>query len=143
MSRPLASETLPAVLFAEPDLLLRRAVATVAGDMGLAHVHPALDIHAAVPLMETQAFDAIVIALDPRGEALELLTLLRCGQYRSAHGTPVAVISCDATAAHAERLPSLGAREIPRASCSVRSVLDTIGTLLSATAPGPAGLQKK
>jgi DNA-binding NarL/FixJ family response regulator len=143
MSLPLPGKTLPAVLLAEPDVLLRRAVVTVASDMGLANVHPAHDIHAAVPLMEAHAFDAIVIALDQGGEAIELLTLLRCGQYLSAPATPVAVISAASAAGHAERLASLGAHDIARASCTVRRVLDTIGTLLSATAPDPVGLQKK
>lgn len=136
-------DTLPQVLMADPDLLLRRAVVAVAGELKLAHVRPVPDVHAAVPLIETREFDAIIIALDREGDSMELLTLLRCGQYRSAAATPVAVIWDQAGAAHAGRLKSLGVHEVPRASCTVRRVLDMIGTLLSATAQDPARLQKK
>jgi hypothetical protein len=142
VSLPIVNGTLPEVLLAEPDLLLRRAVVKVAGEMGLAHVHPASDVHAAVPLMEAHAFDAIVIALDREGDAIELLTLLRCGQYRSTAVTPVAVVAGPAQGSPADRLTSLDVHEMPRASCTVRRMLDTIGMLLSVPAPA-ASLQKK
>jgi CheY-like chemotaxis protein len=137
MSLSTADAPLPDVLLADADLLLRRAVAKVADELGLAHVHGTPDVHSAVPLMESQAFDAIVIALDRKGDALDLLTLLRCGQYRSPASTPVAVLSRlvgeDDPAA---RLVSLDVRETLRSPCSARTVLDLIARLVQRPVAG-------
>ena len=48
MSQPANASTLPDVLVAEPDVLLRRAVKQVAGEIGIARVYDAPDIHGAV-----------------------------------------------------------------------------------------------
>jgi hypothetical protein len=48
MSRPADACSLPDVLVAEPDVLLRRAVKQVAGEIGIARVHETPDIHGAV-----------------------------------------------------------------------------------------------
>jgi hypothetical protein len=64
MSQPADACTLPDVLVAEPDVLLRRAVKQVAGEVGIARVHETSDIHGAVREMELRPFSALVIALD-------------------------------------------------------------------------------
>jgi len=121
---------LPDVLLAEPDVLLRRAVTKVAGEMGLAHVHGVADVHAAVPLMEAEAFAAIVIALDRAGDAMDLLTLLRCGQYRASAATPVAVLTGPGREGDPDRLASLGVHQRLAAAYTARGVLDTVAILL-------------
>jgi len=123
---------LPDVLLAESDLLLRRAVVKVAGELGLAQVHGTSDVHSAVALMESQAFDAIIIALDHKGDALDLLTLLRCGQYRSQASTPVALLASPGPGREGDdaRLASLGVRESLHGPGSARSVLDLVARLV-------------
>jgi CheY-like chemotaxis protein len=127
---------LPAVLLADSDLLLRRAVVQVAEELGLARVHGAPDVHAAVRQMEMQPFMALVIALDRGGDAIDLLTLLRCGQYPSPAATPVAVLTGPGRDIEAARLSSLGIRETLRSPCSARGVLDLIARLLHQPLPG-------
>lgn len=142
MSLSTDTAALPNVLLAEPDVLLRRAVVKVAGELGLAHVLGAPDVHSAVPLMESHPFDAIIVALDRGGDAMDLLTLLRCGQYRSAPSTPVAVLAGPGREGDAARLSSLGVRERLQATYTARSVLDTLARLLRGAelaVPGPEG----
>lgn len=139
MSLSIDTAALPNVLLAEPDILLRRAVVKVAGELGLAHVHGAPDVHSAVLLMESQAFDAIIVALDREGNAMDLLTLLRCGQYLSAPSTPVTVLTGPGREGDAARLSSLGVRDRLQATCTARGVLDSLAILLQGPTLEPTG----
>lgn len=130
MNRPADVVTLPDVLVAEPDLLLRRAVKQVAGEIGVARVHDAADVHGAVREMELRPFSALVIALDREGDAFDLLTLLRCGQYPSGPSTPAALLLGPGQDPGADRLASLGVRETLRGPHTVRRVLELITRLV-------------
>ena len=130
MSRPPEACTLPDVLVAEPDVLLRRAVKQVAEEIGIARVYETPDIHGAVREMELRPVSALVIALDHEGDAFDLLTLLRCGQYPSGASTPAAVLLRTGQEGAAVRLASLGVRETLDGPHSVRRVLDLIGRLV-------------
>jgi AmiR/NasT family two-component response regulator len=130
MSRPADASSLPDVLVAEPDVLLRRAVKQVAEEVGIARVHETPDIHGAVREMELRPFSALVIALDREGDAFDLLTLLRCGQYPSGASTPAAVLLRTSQEGAAVRLASLGVHETLDGPHSVRRVLDLIGRLV-------------
>jgi DNA-binding response OmpR family regulator len=130
MSRPADACTLPDVLVAEPDVLLRRAVKQVAEEVGIARVYDTPDIHGAVREMELRPFSALVIALDREGDAFDLLTLLRCGQYPSGASTPAAVLLHTGQECDPVRLASLGVRETLDGPHSVRRVLDLIGRLV-------------
>ena len=121
--------TLPDVLLAEPDVLLRRAVKQVAGEVGIARVHDAPDVHGAVREMELRPFSALVITLDREGDAFDLLTLLRCGQYPSGASTPAAVLLRPGQEGDPVRLASLGVRETLNGPHTVRRVLDLIARL--------------
>ncbi len=132
MSVPIAAHIAPDVLLADRDTLRRRTVVQVARELGLARIHDTPDVHAAVCEMDTQPFTALVIALDSEGDAFDLVTLLRCGQYPSAASTPVALLIGHGQDADATRLASLGVRETLHGACSARGVLDLIGRLVQA-----------
>jgi DNA-binding response OmpR family regulator len=136
MSLSTADAPLPDVLLADADLLLRRAVVQVAAELTLARIHDTSDVHAAVSQVESRPFRAMVIALDGGQAAIDLLTLLRCGQYPSPAATPVAVLTGPGRDIEAARLSSLGIRETLRSPCSARGVLDLIARLLHQPLPG-------
>lgn len=79
MMAPARPGALPHVLLVEPQFVLRRTVATVARDLGIAQVHEAASHEAAGRLLADIRFDALVLDIDAQGRALRLLALLRGG----------------------------------------------------------------
>lgn len=79
----------PQVLLVEPQFVLRRTVATVAAELGLADVHEAAGPEAAGRLLAATRFDAMVLDIDAEGRGLRLLAALRAGLGASPPGLPV------------------------------------------------------
>ncbi|WP_046116069.1 response regulator [Aquincola tertiaricarbonis] len=79
MKPPADPSPLPQVLLVEPQFVLRRTVATVARELGIAQVHEAASHEAAARLLADLRFDALVLDIDADGRALRLLAQLRAG----------------------------------------------------------------
>ena len=92
MSRPADACTLPDVLVAEPDVLLRRAVKQVAEEVGIARVYDTPDIHGAIREMELRPFSALVIALDREGD-VEKLTPKGVVAAPRGQGCPLRIVA--------------------------------------------------
>ncbi|WP_157270951.1 response regulator [Azohydromonas aeria] len=60
---------LPKILLLEPQLVLRRTVASVTRQLGLAEIHEAADVDAASALLQAHRYDAALVDLDPAGKA--------------------------------------------------------------------------
>lgn len=84
MAPAAASAPLPQVLLVEPQFVLRRTVAAVARELGIAQVHEAASHEAAGRLLADIRFDALVLDIDGDGRALRLLALLRAGNAAGA-----------------------------------------------------------
>lgn len=124
---------LPHLLLVEPDFLLRRTVASVVRELGLAQVQEATSLDRATLELARVPFDAILISLDPEGEALKLLDGLRGASSRSKSATPVAVTADGCDAGLALRLRELEVRRLLLKPFKVRSVVETIAGLCAET----------
>jgi DNA-binding NarL/FixJ family response regulator len=122
------------LLLVEPHFVLRRTTATLARDMGLADVQEATSTATAERLLHERRFDAMLIALDDEGAALELVRRLRAGESVQPVDLPVAAtaVSCDVELAL--RLKQLDIRRLLLKPFKVRGMLDVIAALGGAEA---------
>lgn len=88
-----ALAALPQVLLVEPQFVLRRTVATVACELGIAQVHEAASHEAAGRLLADIRFDALVLDIDADGRALRLLSQLRAGAGEAASPPDLPVLA--------------------------------------------------
>ncbi|MDE2082460.1 MAG: histidine kinase [Burkholderiales bacterium] len=124
-----SSRGLPQLLLVEPDFLLRRTVASVARELGLAQVQEATSLDRAALELARVPFDAILVSLDPEGEALKYLEGLRRGNCLSDSATPVAVTADGCDAGLAMRLRELDVRRLLLKPFKVKGVVETIAGL--------------
>jgi len=117
------------LLLVEPQFVMRRTVATMAREMGLADVQEATSTGIAERLLHERRFDALLLALDEEGEALELVRRLRAGESSQPVDLPVAVtaISCDVELAL--RVKQLDIRRLLLKPFKVRGMLELISAL--------------
>jgi DNA-binding NtrC family response regulator len=117
------------LLLVEPQFVLRRTVSTLARDMGLADVQEATSAALAERLLFERRFNALLIAIDEEGEALELLRRLRAGESSQPVTLPVAAmaISCDVELAL--RLKQLDVCRLLLKPFKVRRMLEVISAL--------------
>lgn len=119
----------PTLLIVEPHTMLRRTVVGVARELQLADVHEASSVVAAARLMRSTRFDALIIALDDEGEAVELVSRIRTGESRCPPDMAVAVFSTGCSAGAAMQLKRLEVRRVLLKPYKVKSVLETIAGL--------------
>ncbi|SHG57687.1 hypothetical protein [Massilia sp. CF038] len=125
------------MLLVEPVTLLRRTVSLTARSMGVARVHEAASTALAMRLLQAQAFDGAVIALDEDsapGElhAFALLDELRGGSTASKAGIPVAVMLDRCDSAMLTALQQRGVTRILIKPFRARNLLDTFSHFASA-----------
>lgn len=124
-----AERPLPQLLLVEPDFLLRRIVAGVARDLRLAQVQEATSPQHAAQELAVKNFNAMLIALDPNGEALKLLDRMRQSHGNSPNATPVAVTTEHCDAELAQQLRELHVRRVLLKPFKVKGVIETIAGL--------------
>lgn len=117
------------LLLIEPQFVLRRTVSTMAREMGLADVQEATSAAVAEKLLFERRYDAVLIAIDEEGEALELLRRLRAGEASHPADVPVAAtaVACDVELAL--RLKQLDVRRLLLKPFKVRGMLEAISAL--------------
>lgn len=117
------------LLLVEPQFVLRRTVSTMARDMGLADVQEATSTALAEKMLFERRFNALLIAIDEDGEALELLRKLRAGETSQPSDLPVAAtaLSCDVELAL--RLKQLDVCRLLLKPFKVRGMLEAISAL--------------
>jgi CheY-like chemotaxis protein len=125
------------LLLVEPQFVMRRTVSTMAREMGLADVQEATSPAMAERLLFERRYDALLIAIDEDGAALELLRRLRAGETSHPADVPVAAtaIACDVELAL--RLKQLDVRRLLLKPFKVRGMLEAISAL-GAPEPLPA-----
>ncbi len=126
----------PHVLLIEPDNLVRGTLAGVCRDLGLARIHQATSVSAATGWLGRRDLQGILVALDPEGAAINMLTALRAGQYACPAHLVVAVMSTTCTVALAQSLKAL---EVKRLLLQPFKLRDAILTLEQMGASAMAG----
>jgi CheY-like chemotaxis protein len=117
------------LLLIEPQFVLRRTVATLARDMGLADVQEATSAAVAEKLLFERRYDALLIAIDEEGEALELLRRLRAGEASHPADVPVAATATACDVELALRLKQLDVCRLLLKPFKVRGMLEVISAL--------------
>ena len=117
------------LLLVEPQFVLRRTVATMAREMGLADVQEATSAALAERLLFERRFDALLIALDDDGEALKLVERLRAGESPYPAELPVAATAGSCDVELALRLKELDVRRLLLKPFKVRGMLEAISAL--------------
>ncbi|MDR7269701.1 CheY-like chemotaxis protein [Pelomonas saccharophila] len=117
------------LLLVEPQFVLRRTVSTMAREMGLADVQEATSPALAEKLLLERRYDALLIAIDEEGEALELLRRLRAGEASHPTDMPVAATAMACDVELALRLKQLDVRRLLLKPFKVRGMLEAISAL--------------
>ncbi|RZJ13094.1 MAG: response regulator [Rubrivivax sp.] len=117
------------LLLLEPHFVMRRTVATLARDMGLADVREATSAAVAEKLLHERRFDAFLLALDEEGESLELLRRLRAGETLQPTDLPVAVTATSCDLDLALRMKQLDVCRLLLKPFKVRGMLEVISAL--------------
>jgi len=117
------------LLLVEPQFVMRRTVATMARQMGLADVDEATSTAVAERLLVERRYDAVLIALDDDGEALELLRRLRAGEAAHPSDVPVAATAPACDVELALRLKQLDVCRLLLKPFKVRGMLEAISAL--------------
>lgn len=129
MSAPL-KDVVVELLVVEPDFLLRRTVVGVLRGMGMQGVHEALHLDHARQRLAAQPYGALLLALDERRDALQLLRLLREGELPSDDHIPVAVTAATCDASLAVELKALDVQRLVLTPYKVRTLLETVEALV-------------
>lgn len=117
------------LLLLEPQFVLRRTVSTMAREMGLADVQEATSTAMAGKLLFESRYDALLIAIDEEGEALELLRRLRAGEASHPANVPVAATAASCDVELALRLKQLDVCRLLLKPFKVRGMLEVISAL--------------
>ena len=122
------------LLLVEPQFVLRRTVSTLARDMGLADVQEATSTAVAERLLYERRFDAMLIAIDDDGQAVELVRRLRAGESAQPADLPVAATAMACDVELVLRLKQLDVCRLLLKPFKVRGMLEAIAAL---RAPAP------
>jgi DNA-binding NtrC family response regulator len=117
------------LLLVEPQFVLRRTVATMAREMGLADVQEATSPAVAERLLSERRFSALLVAIDEDGEALQLLQRLRAGETHHPADVPLAVTAAACDVELAMRLKQLDVVRLLLKPFKVRGMLEVISAL--------------
>ena len=129
MTRTAATHRL---LLVEPENLMRRTVAAVARDLHLARIDEASSVAAAERALEATRFDGLVLSLDERGQALQMLDRLRAGAFYTTARAPVVVMVDACDPGTVMRMKALEVRRILLKPFKVKSVLESVSGLCAA-----------
>lgn len=122
------------LLLVDPHSLFRRTVALVARELDVADVHEASSHEAAQRLLESQAFDALLMDIGDGLGALSLLQSLRHGSLRSAADLPVALTAESVDASLLALFKPLQVQRIMLKPFKVKTVLEVVSALTGAPA---------
>ena len=120
------------LLLVEPQQLLRRTVTSVARSLQLARIEEAINVQSAERLLQSNRYDALVVALDDEGQAVRLLERMRAGEFMTPRTTPTVVMAALCDASTALQMKSLQVRRVLLKPFKVKGVLESIAGLQQA-----------
>ena len=117
------------LLLVEPQFVMRRTVSTMAREMGLADVQEATSPAHAEKLLTERRYNALLIAIDDEGEALELVRRVRAGEASHPADVPIAATAMSCDVELALRLKQLDVCRLLLKPFKVRGMLEVISAL--------------
>ncbi len=117
------------VLLIEPDGLVRSTVASVCRELQIVRMHQATSLAMGEQWLQTSQADGLMLSLADPDAALDLLSRLRAGDFRSEAGIPVAAMAPSCDAAMLQRLKELDVRRFLLQPFKLRDVIQTVEQL--------------
>jgi DNA-binding NarL/FixJ family response regulator len=113
--------------------VLRQTVASVAGSLGIANIHQAINLKSALQQVRLRRFDGLVMAVDEERVEIELIRHVRAGQTECIPSIPVAVMTSECDAGMVLVLRELQVSRILLKPFKVKSILETISQMVQST----------
>ena len=129
---PVRGESVPELLFVEPDSLIRSTVAGVCKQLNLARINQAASVSVAQQLLSTNAADLLLVSLNEGEAAISFLQRIRSGEWDSVAEVPLAVTSESAHEELIARIKPLAVKRLLLQPYKIKDVVLTIESLLQA-----------
>lgn len=129
---PVRGESVPELLFVEPDSLIRSTVAGVCKQLNLARINQAASVSVAQQLLSANAADLLLVSLNEGEAAISFLQRIRSGEWDSVAEAPLAVTSEFAHEELIARIKPLAVKRLLLQPYKIKDVVLTIESLLQA-----------
>lgn len=106
------SARLPRVLLIEPQFVLRRTIVMVARDLGIVEFDEASSVGRARAMMASQTYAALVLDLEEKLQAMDLLSDLRLGKFACPSDARAVVLAANLQPEDTFRLQKLGVARV-------------------------------
>lgn len=114
------------LLLVEPSSVIRNIIVSAAKQLELAQVHQTGNLALANEWLSHRSFDGIILSIYEPGPAIELLTLVRMGQFRCDPAIPVAALVSPGNKRLDEQVAALDVmRKLP-VPFRIREVIDVM-----------------
>lgn len=119
-------------LLVEQSLVMRQTIALTAGSLRIGEVHQSGSVSLALPMLESMAFDGIVMSIDQDGEEkarafdFAVLERIRRGETASKPGLPIVLLTSACDAAFVEAMRGLRIERILVKPFRARTLLEAL-----------------
>lgn len=123
------------ILLVEPNSVVRSIIVSVARQLELAQVHQTSQLPTANSWLIDRSFDGLLISFEKPRASMELLTLIRMGQFRSAANIPVVALVYPGERRIIDQLAELDVKRTLPIPFRIREVVDAIGAMRLVRSP--------
>lgn len=118
------------LLLVEPSSVVRSIIVSVAKQLDVVSVHQTGNLATANEWLIQRSFDGILLSVDQPGPAMDLLTLIRMGQFRSDQHVPVVALVSPGDKRLAQQLTELDVKRTLSVPFRIREVIDVMRAML-------------
>ncbi|WP_342130311.1 hypothetical protein [Hydrogenophaga sp. OTU3427] len=118
------------LLLVEPSSVVRSIIVSVAKQLDVVSVHQTGNLATANEWLIQRSFDGILLSVDQPGPAMDLLTLIRMGQFRSDQHVPVVALVSPGDKRLAQQLTELDVKRTLPVPFRIREVIDVMRAML-------------
>lgn len=127
------------LLLVEPSSLVRGIIVSVARQLELAQVHQTSQLSTANGWLTERSFDGILMSIEEPRASIELLTLIRMGQFRCDANIPVVALVHPGERRMIEQLADLNVKRTLTLPFRIREVVDVMRAMWSKNQVSNAG----
>jgi DNA-binding NarL/FixJ family response regulator len=129
------SAALKRVLLVEPHFVMRNTVANVARQLRLGEIHEATNHEAALRLLQTDVYDALLADLGDALGGMALVQRVREGETLCDRNAPIAVMAAQLDAATVALFKALSVQRIMIKPFKVKTAVEVLSTLSGVPLP--------
>lgn len=114
------------LLLVEPSSVIRNIIVSAAKQLQLAQVHQTGNLSLANEWLSNRSFDGIILSIYEPGPAIELLTLVRMGQFRCDPAVPVVALVSPGNKRLDQQISELDVMRTLPVPFRIREVIDVV-----------------